>query len=157
MDWTKERLKSFVEERIFYSPDGCWYWTGYLNDAGYGVIDLNRRGIRKVLRATRVYYEIKKGPIPDGYHICHRCDNPACVNPDHLFAGTREENMLDMINKGRSPKGSKHGNAILKESDIADIRNLISKGFSMDEIAVKFNVSATAIYDIKAKRTWSHI
>jgi hypothetical protein len=74
--------------------DGCWVWTGSRLQSGYGTFDKGR--------AHRFSYALANGPIPDGLHICHRCDNPPCVRPDHLFAGTRVDNMQDAIAKGRA-------------------------------------------------------
>lgn len=75
-------------------PDECWKWTGAINQAGYGAFGNNH--------AHRTSYEITYGPIPDGLFILHKCDNPPCVNPNHLFVGTHQDNMRDMISKGRA-------------------------------------------------------
>lgn len=90
--------------------DGCWNWTA-ANVRGYGRISINNR----MFRAHRVSYEMHRGPIPEGLEICHRCDNPRCVRPDHLFVGTRSDNIRDRVAKGlhgskpaampRKPKG----------------------------------------------------
>ncbi len=77
--------------------DGCWEWQGSRNKLGYGITSLRGRAIR----AHRVSWEIVNGPIPDGLLVCHRCDNPACVRPDHLFLGTQIDNLRDMRTKGR--------------------------------------------------------
>lgn len=87
---------------------GCWEWTGarFLPPS----LPYARMSVGKATRKTsRVVYEIRFGPIPEGMCVCHRCDNPPCVNPDHLFLGTVADNAADRVAKGRSAKGDKHG------------------------------------------------
>lgn len=85
--------------------DGCWLWTAGTWSQGYGAFSLNGKNIR----ATRFIYELTYGPIPDGLLVCHNCDNPRCVRPDHLFLGTIDDNNQDMKRKGRYAQGSTHG------------------------------------------------
>lgn len=89
--------------------DGCWEWMGYLNPKGYGVLAGDRKGRNAPKKmyylAHRLSWEIANGAIPDGKCICHHCDNRKCVRPEHLFLGTRADNTLDMIAKGRHRQG----------------------------------------------------
>lgn len=87
--WSKVDLKG---------PDDCWEWQASKLPDGYGSFGVRSRVVDK---AHRVSWVLKNGPIPDGMSVCHRCDNPPCVNPDHLFLGTQQDNMKDMVSKGR--------------------------------------------------------
>jgi hypothetical protein len=81
---------------------GCWLWLGGWNTEGYGKV--SKHG-KMVVQAHRMFYEIHKGPIPSGMLVCHKCDTPSCVNPEHLFLGNHVENALDMVRKGRGRPG----------------------------------------------------
>lgn len=128
----------------------CWLWVGAKNNAGYGNIKYEG----KYLNAHRVSYILNKGPIPEGYYVCHTCDNPSCVNPDHLFVGTPQDNDDDKVRKGRQTKGEEHPISKLTEEDVLKIRTM--KG-SHSEIARKFKVSRRLIGMIKNKTIWKHL
>lgn len=96
----------FLGKFVKASPDACWLWTAAINNQGYGTFSY-RRPMRTVSLAHRFSYEFYKGPIPDGLHVCHRCDTPRCVNPDHLFLGNRFDNLRDASNKKRFPAQNK--------------------------------------------------
>jgi len=150
----RKRFKTVQEQfenQIFYSIDGCWYWIGTIGPRGYGSINVN--GASK--RAHRVSYEIYKGNIPAGLFVCHSCDNPLCVRPDHLILGTQKENMQDMWGKGRGCKGEKAPWAKLKRKDVDEIRELYAKGgVAMRPLAKRFNVSYTTVNFVINNKSW---
>jgi hypothetical protein len=131
----------------------CWLWTGG-NDggAGYGEIHLHKSV--KVL-AHRASYERYKGPIPGGLFVCHKCDNPPCVNPDHLFLGTAQDNDRDKVEKRRHVFGERHHNAKLTEELIREIRiahkNRVG---TYQELADKYGMCFNSIRNIVTRRSW---
>ena len=136
-------------DKIFYSLDGCWYWTGATFNTGYGKI-----GFRdKQLTTHRLSYIINNGEIINGLQVLHSCDNRLCVNPNHLFLGTIQDNMKDMVLKGRQnkAKGENHGHAKLTNSQVYEIRNF--KGNQKD-IAKKYGVTQQTISKIKNQITY---
>jgi len=137
------------------TESGCWIWMG-ANRRGYGQIKINNKNIY----AHRVSYMMYKGRIGKGIHVCHTCDIPECVNPDHLFLGTAKDNFLDMVRKGRSPTsfygkfGEKNPQAKLCAEDVIFIRQ--SK-IPASELAIRFNVSISNITAIRRRDQWKHI
>ena len=125
----------------------CWLWTGTKARRGYGRLCF---GDNKSAIASRVSYELFKGPIEDKMFICHTCDVPSCVNPDHLWAGTHMENTIDMIDKGR--QSSK-----LYPQDILNIRKLWNKGHSNAKLCEMFNITSGTVSSIIHRRIWKHI
>lgn len=136
----------------------CWNWQKCKNDKGYGWIGLSGT---KIL-AHRYSYQVFVGEISDGLCVLHKCDNPACVNPDHLFLGTLKDNAVDKVNKGRAytgcHQGELHPSCKLKTSQVIEIRNLYKSGnFTQKELANKYSLSQSHVADIINKRKWGHI
>jgi hypothetical protein len=146
-----ERFWSKVQKR----DGGCWEWQAFRNADGYG-----RFGIAGGARpAHRIAYANEVGAIPKGMQVLHACDNPACVNPEHLWLGTHNENMADRTRKGRQahPRGSLGGNARLTEGDIPVVRSLRAGGRTIASIASSYGVTEGAISHILLGRTWTHV
>ena len=148
-------LGTFTERLWIPEPNsGCWLWLGAVNRLGYGVV--TKRAASKAIFAHRAAYIAAHGSIPEGMDILHRCDNPPCVNPCHLFPGTHTDNMHDMIRKGRhvSPKGEAHGAAKLTADEALAIR--VSKE-PHAVLATRYGISKHTVHTIRSKRSWTHL
>ncbi len=130
---------------------GCWLWTmrAVLGN-GYGSMTIDG----KLELAHRVSYRVFVGEIPRDLCVLHECDTPACVNPAHLFLGTKGENNTDASRKHRSARGSKHGMAILTESDVREIRRLLEEGALPRIIAPRFGIARRTVSLIKCRDSW---
>lgn len=135
-----ERFWSKVEK-----SSGCWKWLGALHSGGYGLF----RYLGKTVRAHRFVWEAIYGPIPPRKHVLHKCDNPDCVNPEHLFIGTAEDNAKDAVSKGRA-SGQK-----LQVSEAVKIRELYAtEKYTHAELGKLFRVSRRTIGDIVNRHTF---
>lgn len=135
----------------------CWKWIGACDKSGRGrIASIGRNGVPAL--AYRVSWLIHHGEIPSGFDVCHKCDNPNCVNPDHLFVGTRKDNMRDAHSKGRIQKGSSRPLAKLNEADVVEILNAHFFHKSTNQsLADRFNVSHQRISKIVNRRIWRHV
>lgn len=137
----------------------CIEWQGWHTKAGYG--QLTRDG--KKIYAHRDAWEKANGPIPKGMHVLHRCDNPPCVNPEHLFLGTHTDNMHDMIAKGRNsfiakaPRGAEHPASKLTDTAVIWMRYLRSLGFTHQRISEIVGGSRRNVASVCAGLTWTHL
>lgn len=147
---TGEILKRFEEK--YTKAKGCWEWNAGKTREGYGMFGFDGR----VQGAHRVSYRLYVGEIPIGLYVCHRCDNPSCVNPEHLFLGTHADNMLDCKSKGRFASGENHGNANLSDAQVIEIRLRYSDGERGTDLAKEFGVSQQAISKIIRGISWAN-
>lgn len=133
-----------------FDPTQCWEWTGAGKGNGYGQV----KAPEGTTGAHRLAYEMFVGPVPEGMDVCHTCDNRWCVNPDHLFVGTRRENVADMVHKGRGAGGNrKH----LREDQVQHIRQRLAAGHSPRQIANQMNVNYGTITAIKEGRAYGRV
>lgn len=141
-------------ERVPFS--GCWIWMGCTWDSGYGYVRQGSGDNLKVVSAHRYMYKLYKGEFDESLDVCHHCDNPTCVNPDHLFVGTVSDNMRDAYKKGRrSSKGESNGNSKLTREDVSWIReNFKNIRGQLSEFSRKFGVSVTQIRYIVEGLCW---
>lgn len=129
----------------------CWDWIAQRDKDGYGFLP----SLNGSIRAHRFSYKYHYGVDPDKLFVCHKCDNPGCVNPAHLFLGDCIDNINDMISKERDAMiGSRNNKAKLKESDIQEI---LKSQLSLMELAKKYEVSKSSIKKIKSRKTWRHV
>lgn len=148
--------QEMVMKNTAWGLSSCMYWTGSIHKAGYGVYG------KKSKYAHRLTWELANGPIPDGLHALHKCDVPMCCNPDHIFLGTHQDNMIDMDKKGRrkAPKGEDQFKSKLTEEQVLKIRKLYVRGksnFSIPKLAKMFGVTGAAVGYILQRKTWRHI
>lgn len=142
-------------EKIF-KTNSCWLWIGVLKDNGYGVINRGGRGTGHAY-AHRLAWEFANGPIPEGLDVCHTCDIRRCVNPGHLFLGTRKDNMVDACRKYRQQHGERHYAAKLSANQVREIRQMIVSGLSDQSIADEFGVTFHTIGNIRRGHRWKTV
>lgn len=149
-------LASNVETRFWRNvekSDGCWLWTGYSGKDGYGYLRVGT----KQTGAHRYSYELHNGPIPEGLWVLHRCDNPPCVRPDHLWAGLANENTADRDSKQRQALGERNRHAKLNAEDVLEIRRRLRQGSTNVALAEEYGVAKSEISHIRTRRVWKHL
>lgn len=158
----KSSIKSPEFQKRFWSkvskgtPSECWPFTAARDSWGCGRISVDG----KLIGSNRVAWILTCGPIPSGLLVCHKCDNPPCCNPGHLFLGTTKENSQDMARKGRGGRshGTSHYCAKLTDDQVIEIRKLYSAGkFNQYELAPLFGVSRGMISKIVRGASWKHL
>jgi hypothetical protein len=166
---TSKSIRNFWKKVV--KQPGCWRWNAHKMKKGYGRVSV--LGVK--ILAHRFSWMIHYGKIPNGMGVLHRCDNPECVRPDHLFIGTVMDNIRDRDRKGRQvtvggknhwsakhpelvKRGSKHHNSILNECSVKEIRKIYKSGkMSYEKIAIKFGTSKSNIHFIVSGMAWRHI
>lgn len=138
-------VRRFMRQ-VKVSTDGCWEWQGAKYANGYGNFSAYNLGY-----AHRFAFLIFNGELCDGMEVCHTCDNPGCVNPAHLWQGTKRDNMRDCATKGRV------NTVKLSNEDVRTIRQLHNLKYPVADLAQRYNVTPTTIWDVISRRTWDYI
>jgi hypothetical protein len=154
----KPLTRADIERRVTPEPNsGCWLWLGSSNKFSgkhtpRAIVWWNG----KHQNAARVAWMIYKSEIPAGMHVCHKCDNPMCVNPDHLFLGTARDNVLDMFSKGRAPRKRGEESAVSKLTEGA-VKAILTDPRTNAELAIIYGVTRTAIWAVRERKVWRHV
>ncbi len=149
-----------IEQRFWakvLKTEGCWLWQGAKNIQGYGKLGRGKKQ-EGTIAAHRLSYELTFGPIPEGKYILHKCDNPGCVRPDHLFIGSQTDNLIDMTLKGhrrfRTHSGENNGRAKLTLAQVNKIRGRFAKGELRSSLAKEYEVNWSTINRIVKHIRW---
>lgn len=146
----RNRLQARLDQFSIPEPNsGCVLWLGVINKRGYGRLRLGDG----VVAAHRAAWSLRNGPIPQGMYVCHKCDVPGCINPDHLWVGTPAENNADMLRKGRHVPARGEGNGMSKLTDDA-ARKIFADPREYRFIADDYGVSPVTVCHIKKRRRW---
>lgn len=152
-----QRARAYIEERVQMVPwSGCWLWDLSLAN-GYGQFIIKRGGRQSSARAHIAAYEAFVGPVPDGLILRHKCDVPACCNPDHLEFGTFADNSRDMVERGRACCGDARPTSKIRAKDVRRIVADVERGVPRPIVAARHGVSEMSISNVMTGRTWSHI
>lgn len=141
-------------ERTAIQENGCWQWTGScFYNKQYGQI----KYLGKNWLTHRLAYFLCVNDIPEGLCVLHSCDNPGCINPEHLFLGTHQDNKDDCMAKDRHAYGNKIGNSRLTPDKVQEIRKLLGDGATILDIADQYGIGRTTVWNIRYDRTWRHV
>jgi len=156
MDIREKDIQRFWNKVNVGDLDDCWEWQGSKSFDGYGRLSVSG----KTIASHRISWVISNGKIPKDLCVLHRCDNPGCVNPNHLFLGTRKDNVYDAMRKNRraNVQGENAGNSKLTEKDVISIREEYrAGGISQNQLARKYNVTQANIWMVIHRKSWWHI
>ena len=156
-------MQRFLDKVDQDGPNGCWVWTAARTPKGYGCFRFGNRG---GARAHRVSYELFVGPIPEGLQVNHHCDNPSCVNPDHLYVGTQKQNRQDAVLRNRTAKGADNGmythpetrmylnrnvNSKLTPEQYEELFDLRRQGWSYGRLVKRFGITKQSVASLLRK------
>ena len=150
----RDERERFLEKVSPEPNTGCWLWTSTKGTGGYGAFWFRRRTRLAPRVALLLFRNID---VPRGVSVCHHCDQPACVNPDHLFVGTALDNIRDMELKGRRARGTRIARAKLTDDDVREIRRRTAAGESQERVGRSFGIVQTAVSAIVHRKTWRHV
>jgi len=159
----KQALRAPLAERLWDQTEKTathWWYLGARDPDGYGRICEGGAAVRgaKYLRAHRAAWIVTYGPIPDGMQVLHKCDEPQCVRPEHLFLGTNLDNVADRESKHRNRFGERHGNAKLTDQAVREIRDVyFAGGISQEKLGKAYGVDQTIISDVVLYNYWRHV
>lgn len=162
--FTDSDKSRFWEKAAKAGKSDCWEWTGAKDRRGYGNWHFQHKGANKTIKAPRASWIMANGVTPPPHqYVCHTCDNPSCVNPDHLWVGTLQQNLQDRTNKGRdrlcgkSQFGKENGRAKITEDDVLAIRSRFVGGASYATLSREFGIGSTTVAHIIHGRTWPSV
>lgn len=149
-----EATATYLEQMVAYEPNtGCWIWLGTVDQHGYGQLKINGKHVR----AHRHSYRVFKEPISACRVVRHSCDQPGCINPDHLSLGTQAQNIADCIRKGRFPKGVMSSRSRISEGTVREVRHRASLSESHTSIGRALGMSREHVRDIVAGKIWKEV
>ena len=155
---SRSRNRAPIADRFWakvQKSDGCWIWTAYRSHKGYGFF-MGEDGRKS--NASRIAWVLTYGPIPDDMLVCHHCDNPACVRPDHLFLGTPAENSADMMAKGRQTFGEINPSAKITDEQVRDARlRYAAGGITQKQLAQELGISRSNVSLLVRGKAWKHV
>ena len=156
--WSKVDVKKLEDGSD--DLDACMEWKTATDKDGYGVFGVCNGDLKKQFRAHRFVWECYNGPIlkqKPPLLVLHKCDNPPCVNPNHLWLGINNDNVTDMMNKNRQRKGSDVATSVLSEDEVLEIKEMLNNGISYNTISNMFLIGKTTVSNIRKGVIWSHI
>jgi hypothetical protein len=157
--YAEETIARMISKTVKDEVTGCWLWVGAVGGKNdYPSMHYKQR----THRATRVMFELTYGVVPDGLYVCHKCDTPKCINPEHLFLGTQKHNMIDASKKGRcvvpkQAKGSAHRNSVFTDDQVMDVRQKFYDGATTASLAQEFGTAECTIKRVVSGKSYQNL